>query len=211
MDRARGRLKFALAPFRDANRGRHVNAWGPGGTGPPSSPAPSRPTRAVRDDCRPLPTGKPSRRAPNSRSPWRTRSTGGTALTHAPRPLEPGHGVGVDPAEERLADDEPSRRACRPARPDGREDPRVEHVMLAHTGRRRPEISQSPRQRHASPAVADDPDGGAAWSSAPPPPSRGTHVGRGLTPDRRRPGAPVRAGPSPARPSVRYVRRVWLG
>ena len=56
---------------------------------------------------RPLPTGRPSRRAPNSRSPWRTRSTGGTVLTHAPRPPEPGHGVGVDPAEECLADDEP--------------------------------------------------------------------------------------------------------
>ena len=61
------------------------------GTGPPSSPAPPRPTRAVRDDCRPLPTGRPSRRALDSRSPWRTRSTGGTALTHAPHPLKPGH------------------------------------------------------------------------------------------------------------------------
>ena len=35
----------------------------------------------VRDDCRPLPTGRPSGRARNSRSPWQTRSTAETALS----------------------------------------------------------------------------------------------------------------------------------
>ena len=117
-------------------------------TGPPSSPAPSRPDASrSRRFVAPFRREQAIQARPDQPIPWRTCSTGGTALTHALRPLEPGHGVGVDPAEEEcLADDEPVAEHA--ARPDGREGPRT---MPPPAGGGSPD--EPPREVNRSPVI----------------------------------------------------------
>ena len=54
--------------LRDANPGRHVDVGAPG-LGPPSSPAPPRPTRAVRDDLSPPSDGQAIPACPGQADP----------------------------------------------------------------------------------------------------------------------------------------------